>query len=48
MFRSVPAFQKMFVKIVGFIEESVTTRASKAPKENIYIFCMTNMVPKSQ
>ena len=48
MSHSILAAQKMFVEKLRSFEESITTRASKALEEFIYIICMNDMIVKSQ
>ena len=45
---SILASQKLFVRTVGFIEESVTTRTPEALEERINIICMNDTIVKSR
>ena len=45
---SILASQKIFIKIVGFIEEKVTTGTPEAFDEVIYSICMKDMIVKFQ
>ena len=48
MLHSILASQEMFVKSVGFIKESVTTRTPEALGEPFYVICLIDIIVKSQ